>query len=84
MVKCIVMSKNRNPENERAVLQAIDLNGEERFMMVVVDVVATAIRETNGPLTEAEVKEGFKSSGMPPPEIDARIATAREKAAATA
>jgi hypothetical protein len=66
----------RNFENERTTVEAVDINGEERFVIVVIDGRSPGMRTTK-PLTEAKFKDHLRSGGMPGHNIGATITAAR-------
>ena len=69
------MSK-RNFENERTAVEAIDIKGVERFVLVIMDGASMDMR-TSKPLTETKLRDHLRSRGMPDGDISATIMGAR-------
>ena len=53
-----------NFQNERSTVEVIEFNGEECFVMVVIDGRSTGMRSSK-PLTQAKFKDHLRSGGMP-------------------
>ena len=70
------MNKSRTSANERQAIYITRIKGVERFYILTLDVKRITITETQGPASETEVREAFKSRGMLPHEIDSLIANA--------
>ena len=69
------MKKDRNPANERRGIYKSLIKGVEHFHTITVDVKSLDFR-LERPKTETELRNGLKSNGSAPHEIDALVANA--------
>ena len=65
-------------DKDRLYLQAINIEAKEQFMLMSMNWRKMAATGSE-PMSEAETRQLFKSSGMPDSEIDLVIASARNE-----